>query len=88
MYRSEDDARPAYDEALNERLTGPATFESTVKRFDIQARDIKRGFKVNQAIRSFQVTGIADALTGLDANRNDASSAHPPGTSKHRDTRK
>ncbi|WP_426141151.1 hypothetical protein [Pseudomonas sp. DWP3-1-2] len=82
MYVSEDDARPAYDEALNERLTGAATFESTVKRFDIQARDIRRGFQVNQAIRSFRVAGIAVALTSLKANHNYASLAHPSGKSK------
>lgn len=35
----------------------PAVFDSTLKRFDQQAVDLKRGFRVNQALKSLRTLG-------------------------------
>jgi len=73
MHLSEDDARLVNDEEVNVVLAGPASFESTVKSFEVQARNIKRGFQVNQAIHSLRVAGSSDHSALPDSNRNYAS---------------
>lgn len=35
----------------------PAVFDSTLKRFDQQAANLKRGFQVNQTLKSLRTLG-------------------------------
>ena len=73
MHLSEDDARLVNDEEVNVVLAGPVSFESTVKSFEVQARDIKRGFQVNQTINSLRVAGSSDHSALPDSNHKYAS---------------
>lgn len=82
MRLSEHDARPAYDEEFNMLLADLATFESTVKSFDVQARDIKRGLQVNQAINSLRSSSRLDSLARPDSERKHAAVTYKPGKSK------
>ncbi|OCR22795.1 hypothetical protein AFK24_22425 [Pseudomonas syringae] len=82
MHLSEDETRLVNDEELNALLATPATFDSTVKSFEVQARDIKRGFQVNQAINSLRVPGSSDHSASPDSKRKYASVTYTSGKSK------
>ncbi|WP_426112275.1 hypothetical protein [Pseudomonas sp. DSP3-2-2] len=78
---SEDDARLVNDQEVNVLLAGPASFESTVKSFEVLARNIKRGFQVNQTINSLRVSGSSDHSGLPDSNRKSASVTNKSGKS-------
>lgn len=82
MHLSEDEARPAYDDELDRLMAGPATFESTVRSFEVKARDIRRGFKVNQAINSLKIPSSVIAVARLASDRNCDSIIYTSGKSK------
>ncbi|HEX8593565.1 MAG TPA: hypothetical protein VF682_09835 [Pseudomonas sp.] len=84
MYLSEDDTRPENDEALNASLTGPGIFASSVKRFELQARNIKRGFQVNQAIRSLRASAGTEGVAKLEKERPYVSLSPLSGKAKRR----
>jgi hypothetical protein len=82
MHLSEDDTRLVNDEELNSLLANPATFDATVKSFEVQAREIKRGFQVNQVINSLRVPGTSDHSVWSDSNRRNASVTYSSSKSK------